>query len=53
MSDNYDEKYTDPELRREIKDELMESDKGGDQGNGRLANRSYSCRNTKDAAADI
>ena len=27
--DNYEEKYTKPDLRRKIKDELMESDKGG------------------------
>ena len=32
MADDYDEKYTDPDLRREIKDELMDSDKGGDPG---------------------
>ena len=32
MADDYDEKYTDPDLRREIKDELMKSDKGGDPG---------------------
>ena len=32
MADDYDDKYTDPDLRREIKDELMESDKGGDPG---------------------
>lgn len=31
-SDHYEEKYTKPELRREIKDELMESDKGGKPG---------------------
>ena len=30
--DNYEEKYTKPELRRQIKDELMESDKGGKPG---------------------
>ena len=30
--DNYDEKYTKPDLRRKIKDELMESDKGGEPG---------------------
>ena len=32
MSDNYEEKYTKPDLRRQIKDELMESDKGGKPG---------------------
>ena len=32
MADDYDEKYTDPDLRREIKDELMKGDKGGDPG---------------------
>ena len=31
-SDDYDEKYTDPDLRRKIKDELMQSDKGGKPG---------------------
>ena len=31
-SDNYDEKYTKPDLRRKIKDEIMDSDKGGDPG---------------------
>ncbi|MFP4441395.1 MAG: Rho termination factor N-terminal domain-containing protein [Chloroflexaceae bacterium] len=30
--DNYAEKYTDPELRRKIKDALMQSDKGGNPG---------------------
>ena len=30
--DDYDEKYTDPDLRREIKAELMKGDKGGDPG---------------------
>jgi hypothetical protein len=30
--DNYDEKYTDPELRRRLKDEIMASDKGGEPG---------------------
>ena len=30
--DNYEEKYTKPDLRREIKEELMQSDKGGDPG---------------------
>ena len=32
MSDQYEEKYTHPELRREIKQELMDSDKGGRSG---------------------
>lgn len=32
MSDSYDEKYTKPELRRKIKEELKESDKGGRRG---------------------
>ena len=32
MADDYDEKYTKPDLRREIKDELMEGDRGGDPG---------------------
>ena len=32
MADDYDDKYTDPDLRREIKDDLMQSDKGGDPG---------------------
>ncbi len=31
-SDDYDEKYTDPDLRRRVKDELMQSDKGGKPG---------------------
>lgn len=31
-NDNYKEKYTQPDLRRQIKDELMASDKGGDPG---------------------
>lgn len=31
-NDDYDEKYTDPDLRREIKESLMESDKGGRPG---------------------
>lgn len=31
-NDNYEEKYTHPDLRREIKQELMESDKGGEPG---------------------
>ena len=30
--DDYEEKYTKPDLRRKIKKELMESDKGGDPG---------------------
>jgi hypothetical protein len=30
--DNYEEKYTHPDLRRQIKQELMESDKGGRPG---------------------
>lgn len=30
--DNYEEKYTEPDLRREIKEELMSSDKGGRPG---------------------
>lgn len=30
--DNYEEKYTKPDLRRQIKDELMQSDKGGKPG---------------------
>ena len=30
--DNYAEKYTKPDLRRQIKDELMQSDKGGKPG---------------------
>ena len=32
MADDYEEKYTKPDLRREIKDELMAGDKGGDPG---------------------
>jgi hypothetical protein len=32
MSDDYDEKYTEPDVRRRIKDELMKSDKGGKAG---------------------
>ncbi len=32
MADSYEEKYTAPDLRREIKDELMDSDKGGEPG---------------------
>ena len=32
MADSYEEKYTEPNLRREIKDELMGSDKGGEPG---------------------
>lgn len=31
-SDNYNEKYTDPELRRKLKDELQTSSKGGKKG---------------------
>jgi hypothetical protein len=31
-SDDYEDKYTDPDLRRRIKDELMQSDKGGTPG---------------------
>jgi len=30
--DNYDQKYTDPELRRQLKEEILESDKGGKSG---------------------
>ena len=30
--DNYEEKYTKPELRRELKEEIMQSDKGGKPG---------------------
>ena len=30
--DDYEEKYTKPELRRKLKDELMDSDKGGKPG---------------------
>ena len=30
--DNYEQKYTKPNLRRQIKDELMQSDKGGKPG---------------------
>jgi hypothetical protein len=30
--DDYDEKYTDPELRRRLKDEIMAGDKGGEPG---------------------
>ncbi len=32
MAYRYEEKYTEPDLRREIKDELMKSDKGGEPG---------------------
>jgi len=32
MSDDYEDKYTKPELRREIKEDLMESEKGGRPG---------------------
>jgi hypothetical protein len=31
-NDNYENKYTKPDLRRKIKDELMQSDKGGEPG---------------------
>ena len=31
-SDNYEEKYTKPDLRREIKEEIKQSDKGGKPG---------------------
>ncbi len=31
-SDHYDDKYTEPQLRRDIKDEIMAGDKGGDPG---------------------
>ena len=31
-NDDYEEKYTKPDLRRRIKDELMDSDKGGKPG---------------------
>jgi hypothetical protein len=30
--DHYEDKYTDPELRRQIKEELLNSDKGGEPG---------------------
>jgi hypothetical protein len=30
--DHYEEKYTDPELRRRLKDQIMQSDKGGEPG---------------------
>jgi len=30
--DNYDQKYTDPELRRQLKEEIQQSDKGGKPG---------------------
>jgi Rho termination factor, N-terminal domain len=30
--DHYEEKYTDPELRRRLKEEIMQSDKGGEPG---------------------
>ncbi|ALF52343.1 hypothetical protein ACX27_04935 [Nostoc piscinale CENA21] len=30
--DNYAEKYTDPELRRQLKEEILKSDKGGQPG---------------------
>jgi len=32
VSDDYEEKYTHPELRRRLKDEILASDKGGRQG---------------------
>ncbi len=32
QSDDYDEKYTDPELRRKLKDEIQASSKGGKKG---------------------
>ena len=32
MADNYDEKYTKPDLRRELKEEIKQSDKGGKEG---------------------
>ena len=32
MTDNYDEKYTHPDLRRRLKEEIKQSDKGGDPG---------------------
>lgn len=31
-SDNYEEKYTKPELRRQLKEEIKQSDKGGEPG---------------------
>ena len=30
--DNYEQKYTKPDLRRQLKDEIMQSDKGGNPG---------------------
>ncbi len=30
--DHYEEKYTDPELRRRLKEEILQSDKGGKPG---------------------
>ncbi|BAU11317.1 hypothetical protein LEP3755_18100 [Leptolyngbya sp. NIES-3755] len=30
--DHYEDKYTDPDLRRQIKEELLNSDKGGESG---------------------
>ena len=32
MADDYDEKYTKPDLRRELKEEIKASDKGGEPG---------------------
>ena len=32
MSDDYDQKYTKPELRRRLKKQIQQSDKGGDPG---------------------
>ena len=32
MSDDYEEKYTKPDLRRELKEEIMEGDRGGRPG---------------------
>ena len=32
QKDNYDEKYTEPELRRKLKDELQASSKGSKKG---------------------
>jgi Rho termination factor, N-terminal domain len=31
-NDHYEEKYTDPDLRRRLKEEIMQSDKGGQPG---------------------
>ncbi|MEH1892835.1 MAG: hypothetical protein V7K92_26455 [Nostoc sp.] len=30
--ENYEEKYTHPELRRQLKEEILKSDKGGKPG---------------------